>query len=46
MRRWQQYQEDAADFFRSLGYEADVEVRLEGARAVHDDGQEKPREWR
>jgi len=33
---WQQYQDDAAAFFRALGLVAEVEARMEGARGVHD----------
>jgi len=32
---WRQYQEQTADFFRSLGCQADVEARVPGARAEH-----------
>lgn len=32
---WRQYQEDAAALFRSLGFEADVESPVSGARASH-----------
>jgi hypothetical protein len=33
---WSAYQEDVANFFRGLGLEAETNVRLEGARGVHD----------
>jgi len=34
---WRQYQHDVADFYRSLGMDAEVDVRaLAGARATHD----------
>jgi Restriction endonuclease len=32
---WRQYQERTARLFRSLGYKADVEAKLNGARARH-----------
>ena len=32
---WRSYQEDVAEFFRSLGYSAVVESEVEGARAKH-----------
>lgn len=32
---WQEYQQKAADFFRSLGLSAEVEAKVEGARGVH-----------
>lgn len=33
---WSQYQEDAAEFFRTLGMEATTNVKLEGIRTKHD----------
>lgn len=36
MTNWQQYQEDAADFFRSLGLQAETNVTLQGVRTKHD----------
>lgn len=33
---WSAYQEEVADFFRRLGLRAETNVRLEGARGVHD----------
>jgi restriction system protein len=33
---WQRYQEQAANFFRSLGMSADVDVTLQGIRTTHD----------
>lgn len=33
---WQDYQEDAASFFRSLGLDATTDVRLSGVRTDHD----------
>lgn len=33
---WSSYQEEAAGFFRDLGLEAETNVRVEGARGVHD----------
>jgi hypothetical protein len=33
---WADYQEDAASFFRDLGYEARTNVTVEGARGKHD----------
>ena len=35
MAPWRQYQERTASLFRSLGYKADVEAKLNGARARH-----------
>ena len=32
---WRRYQEETAEFFRSLGCEADVEAKVLGARAEH-----------
>jgi hypothetical protein len=36
MKPWQQYQEDAATFFRSLGLEAEVEAKVNGVRGEHN----------
>ncbi|BAV45201.1 hypothetical protein MesoLj113a_47160 [Mesorhizobium sp. 113-1-2] len=33
---WRQYQEEAAEFFRSLGLRAATDVRLQGVRTPHD----------
>jgi len=33
---WQGYQTEAAAFFRSLGLEADTDVRMKGVRTYHD----------
>lgn len=33
---WREYQEEAAEFFRGLGLDADTNVSLEGARTHHD----------
>jgi restriction system protein len=33
---WKAYQEEAADFFRSLGLAAETDVSLQGARTAHD----------
>ena len=33
---WSEYQEEAAEFFRSLGLQADTNVTLKGARTSHD----------
>lgn len=33
---WKQYQEDTATVFRSMGFEADTDVHLEGVRGGHD----------
>lgn len=33
---WKEYQEEAADFFRSLGLEAETDVTLKGVRTDHD----------
>jgi len=35
-RAWQEYQEEAAEFFRSLGLEAAADVTLKGVRTSHD----------
>lgn len=32
---WQEYQQNAADFFRTLGLVAKVEHKVEGARGIH-----------
>src|SRR3954452_14354103 len=36
IRPWQRYQEEAADFFRSLGLQASTDVTLQGVRTKHD----------
>lgn len=33
---WQQYQKEAAEFFRSLGLSAETDVTLQGVRTKHD----------
>ena len=33
---WRQYQEEAAEFFRALGLEAQTDVKVEGVRTRHD----------
>lgn len=33
---WKSYQEEAADFFRSIGLKASTDVKMKGARGVHD----------
>ena len=33
---WRGYQTEAAAFFRSLGREADTDVRMKGVRTYHD----------
>ena len=33
---WSDYQEEAAEFFRSLGLEAETNVTIQGARTTHD----------
>lgn len=33
---WKQYQEDAVEFFRSLGMTADSDVTVQGVRTTHD----------
>lgn len=33
---WRAYQEEAAEFFRSLGFEAQTDFTIEGARTKHD----------
>lgn len=32
---WKKYQEEAADFFRSLGYVAEIEKKVKGVRGFH-----------
>jgi restriction system protein len=36
MKPWQEYQEEAASFFRGLKLDATTDVRLEGTRTSHD----------
>lgn len=36
MKKWQQYQQEAASFFRQLGLQSTVDARVEGTRGVHD----------
>lgn len=36
MPEWDEYQEETADFFRSIGLEADTNVTLKGVRTSHD----------
>jgi restriction system protein len=36
LKPWQEYQELVAEFFRSLGLEAETEVRLQGVRTTSD----------
>lgn len=36
MKAWQQYQEEAASYFRSLGLEATTDVTITGVRTSHD----------
>lgn len=36
MARWQEYKEEAAALFRSLGLEATTDERLDGVRGAHD----------
>ena len=36
MTAWHDYQERAAEFFRTIGMDANVDERLEGARGQHD----------
>ena len=36
MKAWQNYQEDAASYFRSLGLEALTDVKLKGVRTSHN----------
>lgn len=33
---WKEYQEEAAEFFRSIGLEAETDVSLQGVRTMHD----------
>ncbi|MBY8823748.1 restriction endonuclease [Sphingomonas colocasiae] len=33
---WKEYQQEAAEFFRSLGLSADIDMTLKGARTTHD----------
>lgn len=33
---WKDYQEEAADFFRSIGLDASTDVRIQGVRTHHD----------
>jgi restriction system protein len=33
---WKEYQEEAAEFFRSLGLSAETDVKLDGVRTSHD----------
>lgn len=33
---WQDYQEEAADFFRNLGLEVETDITLQGVRTTHD----------
>ncbi|WP_406636932.1 restriction endonuclease [Pseudarthrobacter quantipunctorum] len=35
-RAWRDYQEEAAEFFRELGLEAETDARVEGVRTAHD----------
>jgi hypothetical protein len=35
MPDWRDYQEEAADFFRSLGLDADTDVTIQGVRTKH-----------
>lgn len=35
-KRWRQYEEDVAAFYRTLGLEAETQVKLQGARALHE----------
>lgn len=36
MKPWKQYQEDTADYFRSIGLEAETDVSVKGVRTSHD----------
>ena len=36
MAEWDEYQEETAEFFRSIGLEASTNVRLQGVRTSHD----------
>src|SRR5439155_25089010 len=33
---WKDYQEEAAEFFRKLGLEAQTDVKVKGVRTTHD----------
>lgn len=33
---WREYQESAADFFRRLGFDAETDAKIEGARGKHN----------
>jgi hypothetical protein len=35
-KKWRRYEEDVAAFYRTLGLEAETQVKLQGARAVHE----------
>ncbi|QSZ55645.1 restriction endonuclease [Paenarthrobacter ureafaciens] len=35
-KAWRDYQEEAANFFRELGLEAETDARVEGVRTAHD----------
>ncbi len=36
MKAWKQYQEDTADYFRSMGLDAETDVTVKGVRTSHD----------
>ena len=36
MPAWKDYQEEAAEFFRSLGLDANTDVNIQGVRTKHD----------
>jgi restriction system protein len=36
MPAWSEYQTEAAEFFRSLGLDAEIDVTVQGARTNHD----------
>ena len=36
MKAWQQYQEEVASYFRSLGLDATTDVTITGVRTSHD----------
>jgi len=36
MKAWKKYQEDAAEYFRSIGLNASTDVTIKGARTQHD----------
>src|SRR5476649_2559669 len=36
MPPWKEYQQEAADFFRSLGLTASTDITLQGVRTTHD----------